>query len=191
MNTNKENKKQKRTGGFTLDQTILVVAVIAVLATVIISSVAWTVLTRANATKMTAHLAQVADAIGNYYQDNSNDWPQDAEDLAQYLAGYSIDTNDLITPFGTSTTPSKLVYDSTGKSLSKPGESGVACVVADKDCYFTVTMSEIQAQEAEEANNAVDGKSEGADAKTKGRLRWTDGAGTTRVTITYFAVKKP
>ncbi|MCP4355830.1 MAG: type II secretion system protein [Proteobacteria bacterium] len=199
MITNKENKKERRISGFTLDQTILVVAVIAVLATVIISSVAWTVLTRANATRMTAHLAQIADSVGNYYQDNGNDWPANAAELQPYLAGYSVSgasADELVTPFGTSNVESRLSFDNAGSVLSAVGASGTACNTAtqESDCYFTVTLSNIQAQEAAEANNAIDGKSEGvvALASTKGRLRWTAvGTGTTRVDITYFAVKKP
>ena len=52
-------KTNRKLAGFTLDQTILVVAVIAILATIIISSVAWNVLNRANATRLTAHLTQI------------------------------------------------------------------------------------------------------------------------------------
>jgi len=191
MTTQKQDKQLKRIAGFTLDQTILVVAVIAILATIIISSVAWSVLNRANATRMTAHLTQIADSIGNYYQDNSRDWPADAEDLKVYLAGYTASGNNLITPFGASGADSIMAFQPLGAHLTTAGAAGTACNAAGGvDCYFTVTLTNIQAQEAQEANSAIDGPSEST-PNTQGRFRWTAGAGTTRVTVTYFAVKRP
>lgn len=200
MNT-QDRRQKSRISGFTLDQTILVVAVIAVLATIIISSVAWSVLNRANATRIASHLSQVANSIGSHYQDNYHEWPSNASDLAPYLAGYTISGDDLITPLGgTSKKPSLLKLNEAGGKLSEGGTEAKDCETKDHDCYITITVSEIPAQEAEEANNAIDGDAENAGVKDdeedkpgakKGRLRWTSGAGSKKVTITYFAVKKP
>lgn len=190
-----KKRRFNKLAGFTLDQTILVVAVIAVLATIIISSVAWNVLNRANATKLTAHLQQISDAIGSFYQDgdasgNLHIWPANASDLSIYLAGYTVDANNLKTPFGTSTA-SILILNSTGKSLGATGpDGGTDCSKSTRDCYITVTMDQLQAQEAEQANEAIDGAAESS-ANTQGRLRWTNGkSGSELVTITYYAVKK-
>jgi len=195
--------RSNKLSGFTLDQTILVVAVIAVLATIIISSVAWNVLSKANATKINAHLQQVTDAIGNFYQDgdgvNLNVWPQDAEDIGRYLAGYNVSGNNLITPFGTSSATSVLALqggtntdnsDHQGFRLSTAGTAATACPASGGlDCYITVTITNLQAQEVIQANESIDGPSE-TTPNQQGRLRWTNGSGTQRITATYFAVRK-
>jgi type II secretory pathway pseudopilin PulG len=179
----------RKIAGFTLDQTILVVAVIAVLATIIISSVAWNVLNRANATKLNAHLTQINDAIGQYYQDNDFAWPSSAQDLAPYLAGYNIGTSGkLTTPFFKGSELTVTDGDAGGTRLA----TGAACGTSSSydDCYITISITEIQVQELEKANEAIDGETEGSQANTKGRLRWDTGSGSTdRVKLTYYAVK--
>tara|TARA_Y100001960_G_C14596461_1_gene788398 strand:- start:277 stop:864 length:588 start_codon:yes stop_codon:yes gene_type:complete len=188
-----------KVAGFTLDQTILVVAVIAILATIIISSVAWEVLTKANSTKLTAHLNQIGESVGQYYQDTHPTegpyiWPDNAGKLEAYLAGYSKDGNNLNTPLGGSTL-AVLSFPSTyEQKLSASGNTGGgACSSSDNDCYITVQITNIPLQEVEAANEAIDGAAETkATRHEKGRLRWTghSGAGSSLVTLTYYAVKK-
>lgn len=67
----------QRLAGYTIDQTILIVSVIAVLVTMIIGSVGWDLLTRAGATKLVSHLRQVEQANGQFYAAHGV-WPQDA-----------------------------------------------------------------------------------------------------------------
>lgn len=189
-----KNTRLAKVAGFTLDQTILVVAVIAVLATIIISSVAWEVLNRANSTKLNAHLQQMSDAIGSYYQDDhgsgTHTWPTNAAALAPYLAGYTVTGSNLTTPFGTSSNQGILALNSTGRVLSGTGRSGGSvCTGSEIDCYMTATITNIQAQEAEQANEAIDGSGESSN-HSQGRLRWTTGTGSTLVTITYYALKR-
>lgn len=186
-----------KVAGFTLDQTILVVAVIAILATIIISSVAWEVLSRANSTKLTAHMDQISDAIGQYYQDDHGSgkytWPANAAALSPYLAGYTADGANLEAPFGTSTNRSILALNTTGKILTSLGNSGGSdCAGGELDCYFTITLTNIQAQELEIANETIDGAGETGVARgTTGRLRWdATKSGSERVIATYFALKK-
>lgn len=59
--------KGRKALGYTIDQTILVVAVIAILITLIIASVGWDLITRAGGTKLASYLKQVEDAHGNFY----------------------------------------------------------------------------------------------------------------------------
>jgi type II secretory pathway pseudopilin PulG len=187
-----------KVAGFTLDQTILVVAVIAILATIIISSVAWEVLSRANSTKLTAHMDQISDAIGQYYQDDHGSgkytWPANAAALAPYLAGYTDNgSGNLLTPFGSSSNRSILTLNTTGKVLSSAGSTGGSnCAGGELDCYFTITLTNIQAQELEIANETIDGAGEkGTDRGNNGRLRWDSSqSGSTEVTATYYALKK-
>lgn len=181
----------RRIAGFTLDQTILVVAVIAILATIIISSVAWNVLNRANATRLNAHLTQITNEIGTFYQDNDFVWPDHAEDLAPYLAGYNISTgNKLTTPFGTKSAASELTVKN-GNTSGTLLSTGGSCTKSSgaPDCYITLTISNVQVQELEKANEAIDGPNEGTQNRTKGRLRWGTGGSSDRVTLTYYAVK--
>jgi hypothetical protein len=60
-------EKGRKTLGYTIDQTILVVAIIAILITLIIASVGWDLITRAGGTKLASNLKQVEDAHGSFY----------------------------------------------------------------------------------------------------------------------------
>lgn len=192
-----------KVAGFTLDQTILVVAVIAILATIIISSVAWEVLTKANSTKLTAHLNQIGESVGQYYQDTHGSggtsvgpyvWPTKASDLEAYLAGYSKAGNNLNTPLGGSTLAVLSFTTPVEQKLSASGNTGGgACASSDNDCYMTVQITNIPLQEVEAANEAIDGAAETESSKhEKGRLRWTghSGSDSSLVTLTYYAIKK-
>jgi type II secretory pathway pseudopilin PulG len=188
-----------KVAGFTLDQTILVVAVIAILATIIISSVAWEVLTKANSTKLTAHLNQIGESVGQYYQDTHVSegpyiWPDNAAKLEAYLAGYSKDGNNLNTPLGGSTL-AVLSFPSTYEQrLGVSGSTGGGtCDSAFNDCYITVQITNIPLQEVRAANEAIDGAAEDKSTRhERGRLRWSDDsvAESALVTLTYYAVKK-
>lgn len=185
--------RSNRLAGFTLDQTILVVAVIAVLATIIISSVAWNVLNRANATKLNAHLTQINDAIGQFYQDNDYTWPQNASQLAPYLTGYDVRSSDLLTPFGGSGADAILKIDG-NPNVSNGGKrlgSSTDCSKGGVDCYVYITISNVQVQEMKIANESIDGKTE-SNIFSNGRLQWDGNASTAdnaRVTLKYWAVK--
>lgn len=188
----KQDKKQSiKIAGFTLDQTILVVAVIAILATIIISSVAWSVLSKANATKIAAHLTQIGDAIGNYYRDNDHQWPETAQDLKAYLGSYAKSgSNDLITPFGTSSNPAVLSIDTVSKNTGKSLSTGNICSGGEIDCYIVLKISNMPVEDLKEANESIDG-SYGTDnvKRTEGRLRWaTSSNGLAEAE--YYAVKR-
>lgn len=60
-------EKGRRNLGYTIDQTILVVAVIAILITLIIASVGWDLITRASGAKLASYLTQVEQAGGSFY----------------------------------------------------------------------------------------------------------------------------
>jgi type II secretory pathway pseudopilin PulG len=185
-------KTNRRLAGFTLDQTILVVAVIAILATIIISSVAWNVLNRANATKLNAHLTQINDAVGQYYQDHDFKWPANAAMLADYLTGYTVKGTNLLTPFGGSNESELSITDgnnssSGGRQLGSTTSCGRG---SGTNCYIYVEMTNVQVQEMEVANDSIDGDAE-ADSvdHSRGRLQWTDGNASERKTLKYWAVK--
>ena len=67
----------KKAAGYTIDQTILIVAVIAVLITLIIASVGWDLLNRTSGTKFASYLKQIEEANGAFYA-RQGVWPHTA-----------------------------------------------------------------------------------------------------------------
>lgn len=53
--------------GYTIDQTILIVAIIAILITLVIITVGWQLINRSGGTKAAAQLRQIEDANGQFY----------------------------------------------------------------------------------------------------------------------------
>lgn len=56
--------------GYTIDQTILIVAIIAILITLVIVTIGWTLLNRTSGTKLASQLGQIDDAIAQFYDTN-------------------------------------------------------------------------------------------------------------------------
>lgn len=56
--------------GYTIDQTILIVAIIAILITLIIITIGWQLIGRSNGTKLGAQLRQIEDANGTFYSEH-------------------------------------------------------------------------------------------------------------------------
>ena len=157
----------KRLAGYTLDQTILIVAVIAILVTIIVGSVGWEVLNRASSAKIAAHLKQIETAVGVYYKENNNTWPTSASVLEEFLPGYRASGSNLRT------------------TLSS-GSSDAVMSLTTASGYIQVAITNIAAQEAEEADKTVDD----SDGRTAGRLTWGSGSGSDSVTITFRAVRR-
>jgi hypothetical protein len=56
--------------GYTIDQTILIVAIIAILITLIIVTIGWTLLTRTTGNKLASYMTQMDTAINSFYNAN-------------------------------------------------------------------------------------------------------------------------
>ncbi len=56
--------------GYTIDQTILIVAIIAILITLIIITIGWQLINRTSGTKLGSQLKQVEDAVSQFYAAN-------------------------------------------------------------------------------------------------------------------------
>lgn len=75
--------KQRRTNwlkdaaGYTIDQTILIVAIIAILVTLIIISVGWQLINRTSGTKLASQFKQIEDAAGQFYA-TFRVWPDES-----------------------------------------------------------------------------------------------------------------
>ena len=180
MNINTKQRLHSM-AGYTLDQTILIVAVIAILVTIIIGSLGWELLGRAGGTKLASHLRQIEAANGEFYSKYSM-WPIDAavsgkgmlvlagddgaldedkltlasgETLKNYLPTYEKDADDVKSPFGRGGT----ITMSTG---TYEGQD-----------YIIVTFTNVPMSEAENADEAIDGKG-ATDRKTTGRVHYGD-----------------
>lgn len=64
----------RKSAGYTIDQTILIVAVIAILITLIIASVGWDLLNRTSGTKFASYLKQIEESNGAFYA-RQGVWP--------------------------------------------------------------------------------------------------------------------
>jgi Tfp pilus assembly protein PilE len=60
--------------GYTIDQTILIVAIIAILITLIIVTIGWQLINRTSGTKLAAQLRQMEDAAASFYS-SQRVWP--------------------------------------------------------------------------------------------------------------------
>jgi hypothetical protein len=61
-------------GGYTIDQTILIVVIIAILITLVIVTIGWQLINRTSGTKAASQLSQMEDAIGQFYG-STRFWP--------------------------------------------------------------------------------------------------------------------
>lgn len=165
--------------GYTIDQTILIVAIIAILITLIIITVGWQLITRSTGTKLAAQLRQIEDANGQFYS-QQHMWPYQAQSgtatgssnmaaLANQLASGSwtnaVDTSQL----------SNLIpgFTSSAAGVTQPNGGAVTEVVNTVDSvglgsgkFIVVQFADVSLGDAEEADKAIDGED---DNKT-GRL---------------------
>lgn len=180
------NSKLARMAGYTIDQTILIVAVIAILITLVIASVGWDILTRAGGTKLASNLRQIEDSIGMYYSDNGGIWPPNAVALTtggtsgkNYVPGFAATGGTATTldhDFGAGGTITLTVVTNTAANTPCPGVSGAA--------FQHIALSAIPETEAVRADASVDGE----DGNAAGRMYWTaPGSGVSTVTANYCA----
>ena len=195
MTTHNMKQSLKRQLGYTIDQTILIVAVIAILVTMIIGSVGWDLLTRAGGTKMQSHLVQFENAAGSFFSQYGQ-WPTDMadkpmmalidksevtwtgeepsdEEFRNYMPAYTIDGADVKHPFGQGGTVTLEEYAGGG------GDG--PCGISSQQSFLIFVMENVPEDEAERADEDIDGSVDG-DA---GRLR-TDGSGSS-LTVCYRA----
>ncbi|TGP14622.1 hypothetical protein EN828_27980 [Mesorhizobium sp. M2D.F.Ca.ET.185.01.1.1] len=174
--------------GYTIDQTILIVAIIAILITLVIITVGWQLLNRSSGTKAGAQLKQVEDANGQFYS-GQRLWPQNALSSAgtpttnmavlvnQTIPAASwastIDQSNLrnILPgFRTSGTgTSAVVYHNFGSGSSTTStitQQVNTMATAGPDQRLVVQFADMPLADAKEADKAIDGS---VDA-TKGRV---------------------
>lgn len=185
--------------GYTIDQTILIVAVIAILVTMIIGSVGWDLLTRAGGTKLQSHLVQFENAAGSFFSQYGL-WPQDItgnDSVRSFNVLTRVDaaTDPNFTP-GTefrNYLPAYPVSAATEAAEHPFGSGGEVTLNTETELgqtFIVFELSNIPADEYRRAEEGIDGNVNG-NYWDSGRLR-TNGEnpepGNDRlVTLRYFA----
>lgn len=196
----------RRNLGYTIDQTILIVAVIAVLITLIIASVGWDLLSRAGGTKLASYFRQIEDANGQFYA-KMGVWPHDAMNQAGAAArrnatGYVLALKDRDATFANAgqgvrffqrfqdylpgfsvnnaANPTQVEHTFGNGGVISQDENVANCPGASE--FLRVTMTAVPEQEILEADDNID-NNDGAGA---GRLRW-DAVANGEATVSYCA----
>lgn len=193
--------------GYTLDQTILIVAVIAILVTIIVGSMGWELLGRAGGTKLASHLRQVETANGQFYSEHAM-WPQDMTDgsgaanmlvlvadknaltgdgvdpdtitLKNYLPSYEVEDSGVRHPFGNGGDVTQIVGTMPAAGTVEPGTTPQP----GDQTYLVIEYTNVPIAEATDADKSIDGKASGEDFATSGRIRFDKSTSST--TVYYY-----
>ncbi len=176
--------------GYTIDQTILIVAIIAILITLVIITVGWQLITRTSGTKLGSQLNQVEDAAGLFFS-SQRVWPHQAFTTAtpgadQAMGALSgvlpsgltwaaaINTNELrnyIPGFQVSGTAITGGYGAI--TLSNHTRSTANTAIGNSQ-YLVVQVANVPFAEAREADVSIDGNNN--QSATLGRLVYSAAA---------------
>lgn len=174
---NKWRQRLTANHGYTIDQTILIVAIIAILITLIIITIGWQLIGRSNGTKLGAQMRQIEDANGTFYSDQKM-WPNqieaDATGNVLLLMNRSTQSAATLTAKGVDT--SKLTNQLPGLQMNGGapthtiGSGGAASLVTEQvntaagwglggSKFMIVQFAAVPLIEAGEADEAIDGSS--------------------------------
>mgnify|MGYP006434462603 CR=1 FL=1 len=184
----------KRQLGYTIDQTILIVAVIAILVTMIIGSVGWDLLSRAGGTKLQSHLVQMENSAGSFFAQYGL-WPTDVTDDGQN-AMLALIRPDTTWTSGFSPKPGQFrtylpAYDPGGPtavehSFGAGGEATIETEVQNGQTFLVYTLTNVPSQEYLTAEEGIDGDTEG-NYFNDGRLQASSNPESSdNVTLQYF-----
>jgi type II secretory pathway pseudopilin PulG len=165
MNLKQMLKMVRSSKGYTLDQTILIIAIIAILVTLIILTVGWSLINRASGTRLASQLGNVQDALGNYYGDVKQ-WPQGTVSSptldAAALAGFN-DKNSSTKNYiaGLTTSAAGVTHNLNSQSnrnvlLSQVAGSATAWTGPAGTTYEVVEFQNVAGSDFTNADNAID-----------------------------------
>lgn len=182
-----------KAAGYTIDQTILIVAVIAILITLIIASVGWDLLNRTSGTKLASYLKQIEEANGGFYArqgvwphvavaDVGTSTPQTniavlaAQEAVSGTNQYSERWKPLLTGFD---------IDATGLIISHQfGSGGIISQEVDTCAsgrnHLVISLADVPLTEITNADETIDGEID----ESAGRIQYTD-LTTDIQTVTY------
>lgn len=181
-----EDYRKNRTAGYTIDQTILIVAIIAILITMIVATVGWNLINKSGGAKLAAQMRQVEDSIGRFFSthgvqlhqglaatmtpdtsvqalvnalDPAADYNSavETELLENMLPGFSDDGTNVFHSFGGGAT--SFVQVQVNNPVAATGLN-----VTDE--YYVVQFSDVSIEEAREADKVIDGE----ESSTVGRV---------------------
>lgn len=167
--------------GYTIDQTILIIAIIAILITLIILTIAWALINRSSGTRAGSQLNQIEDAIGQFYSVQKI-WPTDgystgttvvnSTQAAAVLAGAfaplggadTTDQRNYIKGFKLSATGTtgKVLNGYGGTVLLEKAIGLAANGVGTSKKFLVVTFPSVPVSDFNEADKAIDGAMDGA-----------------------------
>lgn len=158
--------------GYTIDQTILIVAIIAILITLVIVTVGWQLINRSSGTKAGAQVKQVEDANGQFFS-GQRVWPHQAitgtatpTQNMQVLANNGIttwqaninqgDLRNLIPGFKLTGTA---VYHGFGSGgiITQQANRYLSSMNVGTDARMVIQFAGVPLAEALEADRAIDG----------------------------------
>jgi len=169
--------------GYTIDQTILIVAIIAILITMIIVTIGWQLISRSSGTKLGAQLRQIEDANGQFYS-VQHMWPHQAYSSPTADNNMAVLVNRIATSsWNTAVNQGALTnllpgmgYDTTAGAVQHSFGSGGGTVAQQVNVasnwglgtgrYLVVRLTHVPLAEAAEADSAIDGE----DTPGSGRL---------------------
>lgn len=167
----------KSSQGYTIDQTILIVAIIAILVTLIIITVGWNLINKTSGTKLASQLRQIEDANGQFYS-TYRTWADQsytgttnatrnllaltADSTIAYnatVSNSSAGTRNFLPGFSKNATPAVVHNFGSGTT----GVMTMARVVKPFDTlpgtYLVIQMNNVPFSEVLEAEHAIDGES--------------------------------
>ncbi|PZP39431.1 MAG: hypothetical protein DI585_04110 [Pseudomonas fluorescens] len=158
--------------GYTIDQTILIVAIIAILITLVIVTVGWQLINRSSGTKAGAQLKQVEDANGQFFS-SQRVWPHQAiTGTPTGATNMQVLANNGITTWAANINQSDLrnlipgfkllsgsVYHGFGSGgiITQQANTYPAAMNIGTDTRMVIQFAGVPLAEAKEADRAVDG----------------------------------
>lgn len=179
--------RKGNTAGYTIDQTILIVAIIAILVTLIIISVGWQLINRTSGTKLASQLKQVEDANGQFYS-TFRIWPHQsyssaASAAANMLALTGTDVTYRATVPATQQRNFIPGFSSDGTNVTHNFSSGGVITQGSavnpfglQGTFLVVQFDDVPFSEVIEAERAIDAGSSGTADYAAGRLVGSTGA---------------
>jgi hypothetical protein len=179
-----QQKLTRQRDGYTIDQTILIVAIIAILITLVIMTIGWQLINRTSGTKLGSQFKQVEDAITQFYAAQKS-FPHDAFSTPPIgVAQGNILILAGVTPQGAALLPTinsanlsnllggfkinndESLRNSYGGDISMlPGTVNAWTGAPSGNIYLVVEFAQVPLSDAKEADRAVDGAEDHAEGR--------------------------
>lgn len=164
--------------GYTIDQTILIVAIIAILITLIIVTVGWQLINRAGGTRAGAQIKQIEDANGQFFSAQRL-WPHQAYTAPTNSAAANmlVLANNGITTWNTAVNADEVrnlipgFRVASGAVMHNMGPGGTITqqvgrmATVSTDQRLIIQFESVPLADAKEADRAIDGEEDNAEGR--------------------------